>query len=231
MQNVQIITLPLPFKLGSVNCYLVEASGGFVLIDTGSSSFRAELGSELTSASCRPGDLKLIVLTHGDFDHTGNAAYLREKFGARIAMHRDDVGMVERGDMFWNRSSGNVLFKLMAPLLFRFPRSNRFSPDFCVEEGDDLSDYGFDARVLSIPGHSQGSIGILATGGSLFCGDLLENSKKPAINSIMDDRAACEASLEKLRGFEIHTVYPGHGRPFPMDSFRSPQQGSHPADL
>jgi hydroxyacylglutathione hydrolase len=52
----------------------------------------------------------LIVITHGDFDHIGNAAYLRQKFGAKIAMHADDVGMAERGDMFWNRKKGNRLY-------------------------------------------------------------------------------------------------------------------------
>jgi hydroxyacylglutathione hydrolase len=218
MQEIKTITLPLPYRLGTVNCYLVETDTGFVLIDTGASNRRTELESELTSAGCKPGNLKLIVLTHGDFDHTGNAAYLCEKFGAKIAMHYDDSGMAERGDMFWNRSSGNTLFRLIAPILLRFPRSNRFRPDFYVEEGDDFSDYGFDAQVLSIPGHSKGSIGILTTGGDLFCGDLLENSKKPTTNSIMDDSAACEASLKKLQGFEINTVYPGHGKPFAMNS-------------
>jgi hypothetical protein len=29
----------------------------------------------------------------------------------------------------------------------------------------------------------------------------------------------CEASVERLRDFEIHTVYPGHGKPFPMEEF------------
>ncbi|MGD8794607.1 MAG: MBL fold metallo-hydrolase [Anaerolineae bacterium] len=218
-QNVQTITLAMPLKLGTVNCYLVETGGGFVLIDTGGANRRAELDSALTRAGCRPGDLKLVVLTHGDFDHTGNAAYLRDKFGARIAMHRDDAGMAEQGDMFWNRSSGNAIIRLLAPILFRFSRSNRFRPDLTLEEGDDLSEYGFDARVLSLPGHSRGSLGTLTAGGDFFCGDLLENTKEPAINAIMDDSAACEASLEKLRGFEIDTVYPGHGQPFTMDAF------------
>ena len=219
MQDIKIITLSLPYKLGAVNCYLVETDTGFILVDTGSSNRRTELESELTGAGCKPGNLKLIVLTHGDFDHTGNAAYLRERFGATIAMHKDDSGMAESGDMFWNRSSGNTLFRLIAPILFGFPKSNRFTPDFYVEEGDDFCEYGFDAQVLSIPGHSKGSIGILTAGGDLFCGDLLENFKKPATNSLMDDLAACEASLEKLEGFEINTVYPGHGKPFAMDSF------------
>jgi hydroxyacylglutathione hydrolase len=218
MQNIKIITLSHPLKLVSVNCYLVETDTGFILIDTGISNGRAELEDELASAGCKPGSLDLIVLTHGDFDHTGNAAYLRHKFGAKIAMHRDDAGMAVRGDMFWNRSSANALLKLMAPILFSFPKSNRFSPDMTPEEGDDLSEYGLDARVLSIPGHSKGSIGILTCGGDLFCGDLLENTKKPAINSLMDDLAAGEASLGKLQGFDIHTVYPGHGKPFPMES-------------
>jgi glyoxylase-like metal-dependent hydrolase (beta-lactamase superfamily II) len=223
MNEVEIITLPMPYKLGTVNCYQVETSMGFVLIDTGSRKGRAELESELRDAGCQPGDLKLIVLTHGDFDHTGNAAHLREKYGASIAMHRADLGMAEQGDMFWNRSSGNRLVGLIAPVLFRFAKSSRFEPDFFVQEGDDFSEYGFDARVLSLPGHSKGSIGILTAGGDLFCGDLLENTRDPAANSIMDDRAACEASVEKLQGMEIHTVFPGHGQPFPMAGFFTEQ--------
>ena len=225
MHEIKIITLSLPYRLGTVNCYLVKTVGGFVLIDTGSSNRRSELESELASAGCKSGDLKLIVLTHGDFDHTGNAVYFRAKFGAKIAMHQDDLGMAEHGDMFWNRSSGNALLRLMSPILFRFSKAHRFKPDLHLEEGDDLTEYGFDASVLSIPGHSLGSIGLLTSSGDLFCGDLLENVKEPAINSIMDDPAACESSLDKLRGFEIKTVYPGHGKPFAMDSFWSQRQG------
>ncbi len=50
--------------------------------------------------------LKLIVLTHGDFDHTGNAVYLRQRLGAPIAIHAGDAGMPERGDMFWKGKNG-----------------------------------------------------------------------------------------------------------------------------
>ncbi len=205
--------------MGTVNCYLVKTDTGFVLIDTGASNKRAELEKELTRAGCKPGNLKLIVLTHGDFDHIGNGAYLSGKFGAKIALNKDDSGMAERGDMFWNRSSGNAILRVLAPLLFRFANSNRFKPDVYLEEGYDFSTYGFDARALSIPGHSKGSIGILTGGGDLFCGDLLTNIDRPATNSIMDNPVACEASIERLRDLEVHTVYPGHGQPFPMEEF------------
>lgn len=215
-QEITTITLPLPYKLGSVNCYLVATDTGFVLVDTGGSNKRAELENELTNAGCKPGDLKLVVLTHGDFDHTGNCAYLRAKFGARIAMHHGDSGMAERGDMFWNRNKPNILIRKIFPIFYRLGKADRFEPDFFLDKDTDLSEYGFDAQVFSIPGHSKGSIGILTAGGDLFCGDLLENTDKPALNSIMDDSAAANASLEKLKGLAINIVYPGHGKPFPM---------------
>ena len=180
-------------------------------------SLMDHLGIE--SAGCKSGNLKLIVLTHGDFDHTGNAAYLRKNFGTKIAMHYDDSGMVERGNMFWNRKNPNILLRVIAPILFGFGKSERFKPDFYIEDGYDLSGYGFDAKVLYIPWHSKGSIGILTAGDDLFCGDLLENKDKPVINSIMDDSVAANASVEKLKSLEINTVYPGHGKPFPMDMF------------
>lgn len=221
--RITTISLSLPYRLGRMNCYLVEADAGFVLIDTGSRNKRADLVRELDSAGCKPGNLNLVILTHGDFDHTGNCAFLREKYGTRAAMHIGDLGMVERGDMFYNRESGNVLIRTLAPVLFRYGKSDRFKPDLFLEEGDDLSEHGFGARVLHLPGHSKGSIGILTASGDLFCGDLLENTNSPGLGSIMDDLAAATASVEKLKGMEIHTVYPGHGKPFPWEPFLNDQ--------
>ena len=78
-------------------------------------------------------------------------------------------------------------------------RYDSFKPDIAIEDGHDLSEYGFDAKVVHVPGHSKGSIGILTAGGALFCGDLLENMDKPARTTIVDDSAELDASVEKLR--------------------------------
>jgi glyoxylase-like metal-dependent hydrolase (beta-lactamase superfamily II) len=164
--------------------------------------------------------LKMILLTHGDFDHTGNAAYLREMFGGKIAMHAGDLGMVEQGDMFFNRNQPNIIIRSLLPVVSRFGKSQRFSPDLLVNDGDDLSSYGFEARVISIPGHSKGSIAILTENADLFCGDLLENTKEPALGSLTDDMPAATASLQKLETINIGMVYPGHGQPFPMQQFK-----------
>ncbi len=82
-------------------------------VAAGSGDLRAAWPRQrVVGAGCRPGDLRLVILTHGDFDHAGNAAYLRDRFSATIAMHRGDSGMAQRGDGFSNRRKGNVLQRL-----------------------------------------------------------------------------------------------------------------------
>jgi len=215
-QTFNIISLLLPLHMGMVNCYLLKTVAGFILIDTGGVNARKELLVELENAGCKPGFLNLIILSHGDFDHTGNAAFLQNKFGSKIAMHIGDRGMVERGDMFANRRKPNFVIKLLMPLFVKFGRSERFTPDLFFEKDDDLSEFGINARIISIPGHSKGSIGILTSERLLFCGDLFENIKAPGLNSIMDDLKEADSSYRKLVELNIDMVYPGHGNPFPM---------------
>jgi glyoxylase-like metal-dependent hydrolase (beta-lactamase superfamily II) len=216
--EIKTITTPFVFHV-SVNCFLIKIDDGYVLIDTGITSRRSTIEKELESAGCRPGNLKLIILTHGDFDHCGNAAYFRQKFGTKIAMHASDSGMLEYGDMFWNRKQPNKLVKMVFSLLFRLNQSDRCKPDVYLEDGDDLASYGFAAQVLHLPGHSAGSIGILTADGKLFAGDLLANVDRPEIWPIIDDPQAAQASVDKLRSIEIDTVYPKHGKPFLMKQF------------
>ncbi len=215
--EISTIPLPLPFNMGIVNCYLIKTTKGFVLIDTGNSTARKELLEQLKSAGCKRGDLKLVILTHGDFDHIGNAAFLRSAFETRLAMHRDDSEMAERGDMFVNRKKPNFLIKILIPIFTGFRKSEFFIPDIHLNDQDDLSQYGLVAQVLSLPGHSRGSIGILTINGDLFCGDLFENIKKPMINSIMDDVTTAGASAFHLKSLNVKMVFPGHGQPFTMD--------------
>jgi hydroxyacylglutathione hydrolase len=215
------LTLPLPLGMGSVNCYLIEAGAGFVLVDTGAPNSRVRLQDNLRRLGCGPGKLGLILLTHGDFDHTGNAACLRRVFGCRIGMHADDANMAETGDMFSNRRRSNPILRVLAPRLIGFGRADRFAPDMILEDGSSLAACGLDARVVSIPGHSKGSIGILTADGNFFCGDLLENIRQPALNSLMDDYLAGLTSLAKLRGLGIKKIYPGHGAPFLIERLPS----------
>ena len=205
---------------GRANCYLIKAKEGYVLIDTGYAKHRDIVDDALSESGCE--DLKLIILTHGDFDHVGNGAHLREKYGSRIAMHSEDVGMVERGDMFWNREMGRAmqaigkLFTLV--MRIRLEDTDRFSPDILLNDGQSLTEFGFDATVIHLPGHSKGSIGLLTGDGDFFCGDLFTNVSTPKRSTLLSNQDDYSTSLERIKKIDIQTVYPGHGSSFDKDA-------------
>jgi hydroxyacylglutathione hydrolase len=215
IQQINPIRLPLPLKLSDVYAYLIKTERGFFLVDTGMTNARGRLVEELEHLDCKPGDLKLILLTHGDFDHTGNAKYLAEKFHTRIAMHAGDAGMLENGDMFWNRKIKSSVLKKLLPLFIRFGEKEQCKPDILLTDGQALAEYGLEASVLNTPGHSAGSLCFLTEVGDLFCGDLFSNSGgKPMLNSMMYDKPAGDTSFERLKKLPIKMVYPGHGKAF-----------------
>ena len=111
---------------------------------------------------------------------TGINVPLRKKYGAPIAMHPNDAGMVRRGDMSHSRKAkpdrittmGRVIL-LVGRLMTLVNRGSFdcFSPDVYLEDGQSLSAYGFDAKVLHLPAHSRGSIGVLTPDGELVKAD------------------------------------------------------------
>jgi len=226
-EEIKTITLLLPDHLGSVNCYLINTPIGFILVDTGYPGIRAKLEKQLEDAGCRPGGLLLIIITHGDSDHSGNAKYLREKFGGKIAIHPLEAGTVEHGDAAQSRTRSRfqrfldpVVLALFS-IFFNLGKPEKLKPDLLVGEGFDIAPFGWAARVIHLPGHSRGSIGILSAKGDLFCGDLLWNRKKPGPQPMLDNKADFKASLGRLSQLDITTVYPGHGAPFSMELLRS----------
>jgi len=207
------------FARMGVNCYLIKTENGFVMVDAGFNLARGALKKTLDEAGCKPGALKLVVLTHGDWDHTGNGVYLRRKYGAKIAIHQGEARALETGDMYASRKRKGNLPKLVFGL-FRPALVRTFKPDIIIADGDDLSPFGFNARVIHTPGHTVGSISILTVFGDFFCGDFLTNGDKPQTNSFLDDTAEMEASVQKIKGLEIKRIYPGHGRPFKLDELQ-----------
>ena len=221
--RITTITLPQHLILNPVQSYLIQTDGGFVLIDTGPPRQRAAMEAGLAAAGCTPGALSLILLTHGDFDHAGNAAYLKDRYGAPLAMHEGDLDMLARGDLSAGRrlSLKVRLVALFGPLFLGFGVDDRCTPSLTLDDGDSLAAYGLDAKVLALGGHSAGSLGLVmdaadGQGRDLFCGDLLLNNTRPTLGWLPGPDTT-QATMERLRQQSIRTVYPGHGAPFPFD--------------
>ena len=221
MHPVAVTSIRLHRFFG-VNCYLIDSGDGFVLVDSGMASRRAELRMRLEEAGCGPGDLRLVVLTHAHSDHAGNCAHLKQAFGAPVAMHAGDARKAVSGDMLAGRARGGPFGRRLAARFLAVSRLGvfpRFEPDLFVEEGWKCDEFGLEATVVHLPGHSEGSIGVRTAAGDLFCGDVLVNGKQPEPTTLVDDPVAMQRSLDRLAGLGIGTVFPGHGRPFRMADY------------
>lgn len=202
-----------PIRCGSVNCYLVKKGRSAILVDTGREAYREKILRLCTADEEM--SVRLIVLTHGHVDHVQNAAFLANRLCVPIAMHEEDFPLIadNRRQML---SSKGLLGGIM---LFATNRSFRkdsippFLADFYLKNGDNLSDYGVDAQVVTLPGHTRGSIGLRVGGSSLLVGDAMMNLPWPRPALVYHNRVALLRSTEKLRSLAPETVYFGHGRP------------------
>ena len=211
-------------NLGFVNAFLLRVEDGYILIDTGIAQRWTRLETELVKAGCLPDKLKLVIITHGDFDHTGNCAKLQRKYKAKIAMHAADTAMVKTG-MPLQRQTHTLrgkLMQLVGKLIGRWSRFDTFDPDILLADGQNLQEYGLAARVIHTPGHTKGSIAILTETGDLFIGDTLANRGQPKVQlSFNQDYAELRDSMAKLKRLKARDVYPGHGKPFSFEALKS----------
>jgi len=164
-----------------------------IAIDTATPSLDWIRG-ELTA---REWTLKLIVSTHGHWDHIGDNASVAEHTGADIAVHPLDRESLERPQ------------PLFAP--FDIPPS---VPAVELAEGGLIRFGEIRLRVLHTPGHTEGSVCLLAEDeGLLFSGDTLFAGGWGRTDLPGGDPVALVESLVRLADLEpMVAVFPGHGR-------------------
>lgn len=197
-------------RCGNGNCYVVSENENAVLIDTcKSDSFDKILHI------CKPYTIRLILLTHGHFDHAQNAAALSQELNAPVAMHRADLELLNDNFSQPLRSKG-LLGKIVLNASLKSFGSEKippFMPTVFLDEGDTLDRYGISARILHLPGHTDGSIAVDVAEEHLFVGDALMNMFYPTTSMIFHDKAAMLESAERISQLGKRTVYFGHGKP------------------
>jgi hydroxyacylglutathione hydrolase len=208
-------------NLGFVNVFLIKAGESFVLIDTGVAQKWPMLEAELIQAGCLPDKLKLVIITHGDFDHTGNCAQLQRKYNVKIAMHDGDVEMVKTGVTIERKINGIIGRLVMWMGKRMIGEFDRFQPDILMQDGEVINMYGLTLKIIHTPGHTRGSICVLTDDGRLFVGDILSNKMKPGFSPFIEDEDKLHRSLDILKRVNAKVVYPGHGRPFPFEGLLS----------
>jgi hydroxyacylglutathione hydrolase len=213
-------------RLGIDHCYIIQGER-VIMIDGGAPKQAKDFTKAIERLSIKPDDIKLMVLTHGHFDHIGSAKEIKDLTGAKIALHREEKGWLEKslkplppGVTAW----GNIFVKIMAMFmpLVHIPATN---VDIVLGDGEfPLAEYGIPGKILYTPGHSMGSVSVLLETGDAFVGDLAMNMLplrlSPGLPILAEDMQKVRESWKLLVDAGAETVYPAHGKPFSIDIIR-----------
>lgn len=200
----------LRIKGGTDNCYLIADGESAILVDTAS---KANLDQVITE--CDKYKMKLIFLTHVHFDHAENAAELSRRYNIPVAIHKNDEELFESFDKQPLKSYGLVGRVVLGMSMKVLRNTPVVRPDnlIFVKDGDDLSSFGINAKVIELPGHTNGSIGLDVEEKHLFVGDELDNWITPGIGHLYYDLNAIKDSAGKIGRLGSRTIYYGHGKP------------------
>ncbi|MBQ2936246.1 MAG: MBL fold metallo-hydrolase [Lachnospiraceae bacterium] len=194
---------------GNVNCYIVVDRDKAILIDTSRKKYREKILDK-----CKEYHVSLIVLTHGHMDHCQNAAYLANALKIPVAMSKKDINMIP--DNRKQKMSAKTLLGKIVLLVslssFEKDTLDIFEPMLYLQAGDNLNEYGVDAKVVELPGHTEGSIGLEIEGDKLFVGDALMNMFYPTISMLYTDKEKMLESEKRIGEMGAKTIYFGHGK-------------------
>jgi glyoxylase-like metal-dependent hydrolase (beta-lactamase superfamily II) len=129
--------------------------------------------------------LRWVLVTHTHPDHSPGATLLARRTGAALLGYPAPAG---------------------------HHQDATFNPDRVLADGDVLSAGEFELDVIHTPGHASNHLCFLHSQLNwLFTGDHIINGSTVVIDPPDGNMADYLESLERLKGFEIAAIAPGHG--------------------
>lgn len=229
------IPVPLP-HIGSVNVWLLPGEP-LTLIDTGPRNDEAlsALEAGLRREGVRVEDIELVVVTHHHLDHSGLAATIASRSGARIAAYERAAAY---GHSYEDRADADRCFSLALMRHHGVPQhvigdteafwdmirreSQAYDADVVLPDGATLRAGGRDLRVLARPGHSttdalliDDRAQVAFVGDHLLAGISSNTEIYPALEPTgQRPRARIEYldSLRRTAAMPVTRLHGGHGK-------------------
>ena len=213
----------LSLRMGKNNCYLIKEDG-IIMVDASIPKQGKKFLKWLEDLSINPGDISLLLLTHGHIDHIGSASEFKKLTGCKVAINHREKDWVEKalksvppGVNVWGKVCA-AIFNALLPFI-NFPGT---PVDLVLEDEDySLEPYGIHGKVIHTPGHTSGSMSLLLDTGDAFVGDLAVNGLPmrigPGMPEVAENTDAVKESWRLLLSNGAKQIYPTHGKHFSAD--------------
>lgn len=130
-------------------CYLIVTSKGNILINTGIASSLPMIRSHVEVLGFKFKDIKILMATHGHFDHVGAMADVKKITGAKMMINENDAPLLaDGGNSDYAFGGKGATFK---PL----------KADRLLHDHDTVKFGGMQIIALHHPGHTKGATSFL----------------------------------------------------------------------
>jgi metallo-beta-lactamase class B len=189
-----------------ISSFLIATSAGHILLDTGPVEMLPQVMENIQKLGFKPRDVKLLLNSHGHFDHCGGFAEFKRRTGATVVTSKLEGELMARGgkgDFYWGDDLAYEPVK----------------PDRIVADGQSVELAGVSLTAHLTPGHTKGctSWSMRVDEASkdydvlFLCGltaslyKLTSNDEYP--NIVEDERE----TFRKLRGMRADVLLASHG--------------------
>lgn len=198
------------------NLYIIKGKNGDILIDTGFIGIRKPLKKWLDKFN-----VKLVILTHAHVDHIWNASYIKKMYNCQIGIGKQDIVNIDNRQInsIPSKKRYTSWTKLMNFGMKKFI-PELFDIDMYLKDNQIIKRYGLNLKIISLSGHTNGSIGIMYKD-YLFAGDALVNRKKhPEIAYQNQNNQEALNSYQKIIELSPQIIFVGHDKLVTKDKLK-----------
>jgi hydroxyacylglutathione hydrolase len=193
------------------NIYIIDCKNKLIMIDTG-----AGLGINIVLENIKNDGLDInnlskIFLTHSHIDHSGGAYELKSKYNCDVFVSEKEADFIE----FGNEKDFALDVAKRSGFYSKEYQFKHCKVSTRVKHNDEIKCGSFVFKILNIPGHSKGSIALVADflkGKAIFSGDIVSAEGTICyLNCKGSELSDYRSYIHRLANLGIDMIFPGHG--------------------